>query len=45
MDITAKKIKADIILLNIPLLDTTQYKDNLGIFIADLVPKILSRRA
>jgi len=25
-----------------PLLDTTQYKDNLGTFIADLVLKILS---
>lgn len=32
-----KEIEADIVVLNMPLLDTTQYKDSLGTFIADLV--------
>lgn len=40
-DIT-KHIKADIIVLDMPLLDTTKYKDSLGTFIADLVLQILS---
>lgn len=40
-DIT-KNIKADIVVLDMPLLDTTQYKDSLGTFIADLVLQILS---
>jgi DNA invertase Pin-like site-specific DNA recombinase len=40
-DIT-KNIQADIVVLNMPLLDTTQYKDSLGTFIADLVLQILS---
>jgi DNA invertase Pin-like site-specific DNA recombinase len=40
-DIT-KNIKADIIVLDMPLLDTTLYKDSLGNFIADLVLQILS---
>ena len=40
-DIT-KNIQADIIVLDMPLLDTTQYKDSLGTFIADLVLQILS---
>jgi DNA invertase Pin-like site-specific DNA recombinase len=40
-DIT-KNIQADIVVLDIPLLDTTQYKDSLGTFIADLVLQILS---
>ncbi|MED2973218.1 recombinase family protein [Fictibacillus sp. B-59209] len=40
-DIT-KKIQADIIVLDMPLLDTTKYKDSLGTFIADLVLQILS---
>jgi len=35
-DIT-KNIHADIVVLYMPLLDTTQYKDFLGTFIADLV--------
>ena len=40
-DIT-KNIQADIIVLDMPLLDTTQYKDSLGTLIADLVLQILS---
>lgn len=40
-DIT-KNIQADIVVLDMPLLDTTQYKDSLGTFIADLVLQILS---
>ncbi len=40
-DIT-KDIQADIIVLDMPLLDTTQFKDSLGTFIADLVLQILS---
>lgn len=34
-DIT-KNIQADIVVIEIPLLDTTQFKDSLGTFIADL---------
>lgn len=37
-----KNIEADIVVLNMPLLDTTQYKDSMGTFIADLVLQILS---
>jgi DNA invertase Pin-like site-specific DNA recombinase len=40
-DIT-KNIQADIVVLDMPLLDTTQYKDSLGTLIADLVLQILS---
>ncbi|MFD2618757.1 recombinase family protein [Terrilactibacillus laevilacticus] len=40
-DIT-KIIKADIIVLDMPLLDTTNYKDSMGSFISDLVLQILS---
>src|SRR6476620_3766529 len=40
-DIT-KNIQADIVVLDMPLLDTTQYKDSLGTFITDLVLQILS---
>lgn len=40
-DIT-KSIQADIVVLDMPLLDTTQYKDSLGTFISDLVLQILS---
>ncbi|MGM0924053.1 MAG: recombinase family protein [Bacillota bacterium] len=40
-DIT-KNIQADIIVMDMPLLDTTKYKDSLGTFIADLVLQILS---
>lgn len=40
-DIT-KKIGADIIVLDMPLLDTTKHKDSLGTFISDLVLQILS---
>ncbi|WP_028400511.1 recombinase family protein [Ectobacillus panaciterrae] len=40
-DIT-KNIKADIIVLDMPLLDTTKYQDSLGTFISDLVLQILS---
>ncbi|HLR66852.1 MAG TPA: recombinase family protein, partial [Virgibacillus sp.] len=37
-----KELKADIVVLDMPLLDTTQYKDSMGTFIADLVLQILS---
>ncbi|WML28399.1 recombinase family protein [Neobacillus sp. OS1-33] len=37
-----KNIQADIVVLDMPLLDTTQFKDSLGTFIADLVLQILS---
>lgn len=40
-DIT-KQIGADIIVLDMPLLDTTKHKDSLGSFISDLVLQILS---
>jgi DNA invertase Pin-like site-specific DNA recombinase len=40
-DIT-KNIESDIVVLDMPLLDTTQFKDSLGTFIADLVLQILS---
>ncbi|MGE7924752.1 recombinase family protein [Viridibacillus arvi] len=38
----AKTIKADIVVLDMPLLDTTKHKDSLGTFISDLVLQILS---
>lgn len=37
-----KEIGADIIVLDMPLLDTTKHKDSLGTFISDLVLQILS---
>lgn len=37
-----KNIEADIVVMDMPLLDTTQYKDSMGTFIADLVLQILS---
>ncbi|RPK03100.1 hypothetical protein FH5_02176 [Priestia endophytica] len=37
-----KEIEADIAVLDMPLLDTSQYKDSLGTFITDLVLQILS---
>ncbi|MFB9861036.1 recombinase family protein [Salinicoccus siamensis] len=37
-----KNIEADIVVQDMPLLDTTQYKDSMGTFIADLVLQILS---
>lgn len=40
-DIT-KNIQAHIVVLDMPLLDTTQYKDSLGTLITDLVLQILS---
>lgn len=40
-DIT-KNIGADIIVLDMPLLDTTKYKDSVGSFVADLVLQVLS---
>jgi DNA invertase Pin-like site-specific DNA recombinase len=39
-DIT-KFIQADIVVLDMPLIDTTQFKDSLGTFSADLVLQIL----
>lgn len=40
-DIT-KNIKADIVVIDMPLLDTTKNKDLLGAFISDLILQILS---
>ncbi|PAE37552.1 recombinase family protein [Bacillus sp. 7884-1] len=40
-DIT-KKIQADIVVLNMPLVNTTQFKDSLESYITDLVIQILS---
>lgn len=40
-DIT-KNIGADIVVLDMPLLDTTKHKDSLGTFISDIVLQILS---
>lgn len=40
-DIT-QNIKADIKVLDMPLLDTTQYKDQLGSFVSDLVLQVLA---
>lgn len=37
-----KELQTDIVVLDMPLLDTTQYKDSMGTFIADLVLQILS---
>ncbi|PHA67324.1 recombinase family protein [Bacillus pseudomycoides] len=37
-----KEIGADIVVLDMPLLDTRQYKDVLGSFVSDLVLQILS---
>ena len=37
-----KNIEVDIVVLDMPLLDTTQYKDSMGTFISDLVLQILS---
>lgn len=37
-----KELQADIVVLDMPLLDTTQYKDSMNTFIADLVLQILS---
>ena len=37
-----KILEADIVVMDMPLLDTTQYKDSMGTFIADLVLQILS---
>ena len=40
--IITKKIGADIIVLDMPLLDTTTHKDLLGAFISDIVLQLLS---
>lgn len=40
-DIT-QNIKADIKIIDMPLLDTTQYKDSLGTFVSDLVLQVLA---
>lgn len=37
-----KEIEANTVVLDMPLLDTTHYKDSLGTFIANLVLQILS---
>jgi DNA invertase Pin-like site-specific DNA recombinase len=40
--IITKEIGADIVVIDMPLLDTRQYKDLLGTFIADIVLQVLS---
>jgi len=40
--VITQKRRADIIVLDMPLLDTTQYRDLLGTFISDLALQILS---
>ena len=37
-----KGIRADIVVLDMPLLDTTKYKDSIGYFISDLILQVLS---
>lgn len=37
-----KEIGADIVVLDMPLLDTTKYKDSIGSFISDLILQVLS---
>lgn len=37
-----QELKADIVVLDMPLLDTRKYKDTMGTFIADLVLQVLS---
>lgn len=37
-----QEIQADIVVIDMPLLDTTKYKDSVGTFVADLVLQILS---
>lgn len=37
-----KEIGADIVVLDMPLLDTTKYKDSIGNFISDLILQVLS---
>lgn len=43
--VITQELKTDIVVLDIPLLDTRQYKDTLGTFIADLVLQVLSYNA
>ncbi|PBB04634.1 MULTISPECIES: recombinase family protein [Salimicrobium] len=37
-----KELEVDIVVLDMPLLDTTKYKDSMGTFIADLVSQMLT---
>jgi DNA invertase Pin-like site-specific DNA recombinase len=41
-EIITSEIKADIRVIDMPLLDTTQHKDTLGTFVSDLVLQVLS---
>ncbi|MCM3724278.1 recombinase family protein [Neobacillus cucumis] len=41
-EIITTEIKADIRVIDMPLLDTTQHKDTLGTFVSDLVLQVLS---
>ncbi|HDR4617624.1 TPA: recombinase family protein [Bacillus cereus] len=41
-DFITNEIKADIKVIDMPLLDTTQHKDKLGTFVSDLVLQVLS---
>nr|WP_263326065.1 recombinase family protein [Neobacillus sp. Marseille-Q6967] len=41
-EIITSEIKADIKVIDMPLLDTTQHKDTLGTFVSDLVLQVLS---
>lgn len=37
-----REIKADIVVMDMPILDTTQYKDQLGSFVSELVLQVLA---
>lgn len=41
-EIITQELKADIRVMDMPLLDTTQYKDMLGTFVSDLVLQVLA---
>jgi DNA invertase Pin-like site-specific DNA recombinase len=41
-EMITSEIKADIKVIDMPLLDTTQHKDTLGTFVSDLVLQVLS---
>lgn len=40
--VITQELKTDIVVLDMPMLDTRQYKDTMGTFIADLVLQVLS---
>lgn len=40
--VITQELKTDIVVLDMPMLDTRQYKDTMGTFIADLILQVLS---